>query len=142
MEQYITFLGNHPILSTVWIVLAGLLIFGTLKAQFSPIKSISPQQLTLLVNRENAVVVDIRAEKEFKTSRIIDAKHLPNEKINKNDFASLEKFKDTPIIVVCNAGMTANPAAAKMFKAGFSKVSVLQGGMSAWQGAGLPVVKK
>jgi rhodanese-related sulfurtransferase len=35
--------------------------------------------------------------------------------------------------------MSAVPVANKLFKSGFSKVSVLKGGMNSWTGAGLPV---
>jgi rhodanese-related sulfurtransferase len=98
--------------------------------------------MTFLMNREDGVVIDIRNEKEFKTSHILDAKHLPAEKVTNNDFASLEKDKDKPIIVVCTAGMSASKVASQLMKAGFSQVNLLKGGMNAWVSAGLPVAKK
>jgi rhodanese-related sulfurtransferase len=94
-----------------------------------------------LVNKEQGVVVDIRSEKDFKASRIIDSIRLPLEKANKNDFSALEKNKDKPIIVVCAAGLTATKVANQLSKAGFSQVSLLKGGLNAWVGAGLPVAK-
>ena len=142
MEQVITFAGNHPLLSGSWVVLVLLIIFTTIKMKLSPIKQLSPQELTFLVNRENGLVVDIRPEKDFKTSRIIDSVHLPNEKVNSSDFTSLEKHKDRPIIVVCAAGMTASRAATLLSKAGFAKVSLLKGGLNSWLSAGLPLAKK
>jgi len=138
MEQYITFFGNHPMLSAVWVALIVLIVFTTIKMKMSPIKMISPQELTFLVNREGGVVVDIRDEKAFKAGHIIDAKRLKD----KNNFSALESYKDKPIIVVCNAGISAQSVAAQLLKAGFNKVSVLKGGISAWLNAGLPVVKK
>jgi rhodanese-related sulfurtransferase len=107
----------------------------------SPIKQLNSQELTFIVNKEQGIVIDIRSDKEFKTSSIIDAKHLPNDKVKNNDFSSLEKYKDKPIIVVCAAGMTANKVANQLLKAGFDKVNLLKGGMNAWTTAGLPVVK-
>ena len=142
MEQLITFAGNHPMLSFAWIAIVLAIIVISIKIKMSPIKQLSPQDLTFLVNRESGVVVDIRPDKEFKTNHIIDALSLSNEKIAKNDFSSLEKHKDKPIIVVCAAGMTATKVANQLMKAGFAKVSLLKGGMNAWTGAGLPVVKK
>jgi rhodanese-related sulfurtransferase len=105
----------------------------------SPIKQISPQELTFLMNKEQGVTLDIRKEKEYKTAHILDAVSLPNEKITENGFNTLEKYKDKPIIVVCAAGMSAVPIANKLYKSGFSKVSVLKGGMNSWTSAGLPV---
>ena len=142
MEQFITFATNNGMLSAVWLALIVMIIVTTIKIQMSPIKKISAQDLTFLVNREEGVALDIRSEKDFKNSHILDAISLPNEKIAKNGFASLEKHKENPIIVVCAAGISAVKVANDLYKAGFSKVSVLQGGMGGWTSAGLPVSKK
>ncbi|CAM5213605.1 rhodanese-like domain-containing protein [Alishewanella longhuensis] len=141
MSQFIEFLGNHPLLSGIWVVLFLLIVGSWLKSMFSSIKAISPTQLTLLVNRENAVVVDIRSEDEFRKGHITDAKNIKQAEIDSQKLAGLEKQKDAPIIVVCQAGMSASKAAASLAKQGFTKVSILQGGMGAWTGASLPVVK-
>ena len=142
MEQFTTFLAANSMLSAAWIGIAIAIIFITIRIQMSPIKQLNNQELTFLVNKEEAVIIDIRGEKEFKTSHIIDAKHLASDKVTNNDFASLEKHKDKPIIVVCAAGITASKVANQLLKAGFSQVNLLKGGMNAWTGAGLPVVKK
>ncbi|SET86171.1 rhodanese-like domain-containing protein [Thalassotalea agarivorans] len=142
MNELMIFAGNHPILSTVWVVLVLMIIVTSVQIKMSPVKQYSPQELTFAVNKEDAVVVDIRSENEFNKGRIIDAKHLGTDKANKNEFASLEKFKDRPIIVVCNAGISAQKVAAQLFKAGFTKAGLLKGGMNAWLNASLPVTKK
>lgn len=141
MQQYIDFFSNHPILTAVWVVLFVMLIGSWLKSLFSPIKQVTPTELTMQVNRSNAVVVDIRAEADFNKGHITGAKHLPLADIEKQQVASLEKHKAEPIILVCQAGMSAQKAAASLLKQGFSTVSVLQGGMGSWTGASLPVVK-
>lgn len=142
MDQLMTFASNHPLLILAWVGVIVALIVVTVLIKMSPVKQLNPQELTLLVNREQGVVVDIRSEKEFRTSRILDSVHLATEKANKNDFASLEKYKAKPIIVVCTAGMTASKVANQLLKAGFSNVNLLKGGMNAWVSAGLPVAKK
>ena len=141
MQQYIEFFSNHPILSAVWVVLFIMLIASWLKSMFSPVKQITPTELTLQVNRHNAQVVDIRAEVDFSKGHITAARNLSLADIEKQQLAGLEKHKAEPIILVCQAGMTAQKAAASLIKQGFTKVSVLQGGMGAWTGASLPVVK-
>lgn len=141
MEQLIAFATNNALLSAAWVAIVILLIFTTIKIQLSPIKKISTQELTFLMNKEDGIVVDIRPEKEFKSGHILDAKHLSSEKANKNDFASLENYKDKPIIVVCAAGLTAVKVANSLYKAGFTKTSILKGGMNSWVGGGLPVSK-
>ncbi|WP_286263428.1 rhodanese-like domain-containing protein [Thalassotalea atypica] len=142
MEQLMVLASNHPLLSLAWVGIFVALIVVTILIKMSPIKQLSPQELTFLVNREEGVVVDIRAAKEFKSSHILEAVNFSMEKANKNDFTSLEKYKDKPIIVVCAAGMTASKVANQLLKAGFANTNLLKGGMNAWVGAGLPVAKK
>ncbi|WNO60389.1 rhodanese-like domain-containing protein [Rheinheimera sp. MMS21-TC3] len=141
MQQYIEFFSNHPMLSLAWLVIAGLLIFGWAKQRFSSVAQVTPTELTLQVNRHDAVVLDIRAEADYAKGHITDAKHLTAADIAAQKLAGLEKKKDVPIIVVCQAGMSAQKVAANLAKQGFSKVSVLQGGMSSWTSANLPIVK-
>ncbi|KXJ57631.1 MAG: hypothetical protein AXW17_00670 [Colwellia sp. Phe_37] len=141
MDQLITFAMSQPLLSSAWLVIVLLIIVITIRIQMSPIKQLSTQQMTFLVNRESGVVVDSRSEKDYKAGHIIDAIHLDNEKVTKNDFATLEKHKDNPIIVVCSAGLSAGKVANQLAKAGFTRVNLLKGGMNAWLSAGLPVTK-
>lgn len=129
-------------LSAIWVALFVMIIVTTIKINLSPVKQISPQDLTFLMNREQGVALDIRAEKDFNANHILDSINLSNEKINKNGFVSLEKHKENPIIVVCSAGLSAVKIGNDLHKAGFARVSVLKGGMGAWTGAGLPVTKK
>lgn len=142
MEQFITFVSNNGMLSAVWVALVVMIIVTTVKINLSPVKQISSQDLTFLMNREQGVALDIRSEKDFNAGHILDAINLSNEKITKNGFVSLEKHKQNPIIVVCSAGLSAVKIANDLHKAGFARVSVLKGGMGAWTGAGLPVTKK
>lgn len=138
MDQYIEFISNHPVLSIIWLALVAMLISSWFKSKFSAIRQINPQQLTLLINRDDGQVIDIRAQKEFNSGRIAGATHLNPEKAKQSDFSSLEKFKTKPIILVCTTGMTASGIATAMHKAGFERVYVLSGGMGAWQSASLP----
>ncbi|WP_440874978.1 rhodanese-like domain-containing protein [Thalassotalea sp. PLHSN55] len=142
MEQFTLFVSNNAVLSAAWVAIFLMIIFTSIKMKMSPIKQLSAQELTFLVNRKDGLVLDIRAEKDFKQSHILDAKHISQEKINNNDFASLEKHKDKPIIVVCTAGITASKVANQLSKAGFSQVSLLKGGMNSWLNASMPVAKK
>ncbi len=141
MEQLITFAGNNAVLSAVWVALVVMIIVTTIKMKMSPIKQITSQEMTLLINREEGIALDIRKEKDFKAGHILDSINLSSEKITKNGVSSLEKYKDKPIIVICYAGMSAVQIANKLSKAGFTRVSVLKGGMNSWTGAGLPVAK-
>lgn len=141
IEQLIEFVGNNPILSSIWVGLVVFIIYSFVSAKVSPVKELSTHETTLLINKEDAVVLDIRPAAEFKKGHILGSKQIKQEQINKAEFASLEKDKDKPIIVVCAMGMTSKKTASQLLKAGFEKVSVLKGGINAWQAASLPVSK-
>lgn len=141
MEQFIEFIGNHPLLATAWVGLFLWLCFSVVNSHLSPIKELGTHDVTMLMNRSDAVILDIRAPADFKKGHILGAKTLTQEQVNKAEYKSLEKFKSKPIIVVCAMGVSARRTATQLLKAGFSQVSVLKGGMNTWNSEGLPVKK-
>ncbi len=142
MQEYLDFLEANQVLAIIWLAIFGAVIFVSIKASVSGAKKISHQQATLLMNRENAVVVDVRGDAEFKQGHIIGSKQVPLSKFKNNELSSIEKHKDSPIIVVCNTGMTSTQACQMLLKAGFSNVHNLQGGITEWRSANLPLTKK
>ena len=94
MEQLITFAENNAMLSMAWLAIVSMLVFITIKSKLSPVKEINTQELTLKVNREDAQVIDIRSEADFKKGHILGSKHLTVEKVNNNQLQGLEKAKD------------------------------------------------
>jgi rhodanese-related sulfurtransferase len=141
MQQVIEFASNHLILSVAWVVLFVLIIYSYISGAFSPIKALSTHDATLKINKEDAVIVDVRDTKAFNSGHILDAKQLKPEAIRNKQFASLEKYKDKPIIVVCAMGNVSRSTATELHKQGFAHVNILQGGMSSWESAGLPLSK-
>ncbi|BDM62669.1 rhodanese-like domain-containing protein [Shewanella sp. NFH-SH190041] len=141
MQEYLEFFKAHPMLSVAWVVLFVALIVTMVKSALSGIKNITHQDLVVKVNRENAKVVDVRSKEEFKKGHIVDALNVPLADIKNNQLAALEKFKSSPIILVCNTGMTSGQAAQLLAKQGFENLANLKGGMGEWQSANLPVQK-
>ena len=141
MDRVIEFAGNNIVLAGVWVALVAMLIFSYVSSLTSSIKEVSTHDATLMINKEDAVVLDIRAQKEFKAGHILGARQIKPEALREKNFNTLENSKDKPIIVVCAMGNQARGTANAMSKAGFSKVSVLKGGMNAWQSASLPISK-
>lgn len=142
MQAYIEFFQANPILSLAWVGLFTALIVSVIKASTSKVKNISHQELTILVNRQNAKIVDVRGKEEFRKGHIVDALNVTLADIKNNQITSLEKHKTNPIILVCKTGMTSSQAAQLLVKEGFEHVHNLKGGMDDWQTANLPVVKK
>lgn len=141
MEQVSQFVSNNLVLVGIWAALFAMLVYSYISTLFSSIKEVGTHELTQLVNKEDAIILDTRAVKEFKAGHILGARQIKEQDLKERNFAVLEKSKDKPIIVVCAFGNTARGVANAMAKAGFSQVSILKGGMSAWQNASLPVAK-
>lgn len=141
MQEYIEFLKANPMLSLAWIGLFIGLIVSVFKSTVSKVTTVDHQQATLLMNKQEAKVIDVREKADFKKGHIVGALNVPLSEIKNNQLSALEKFKASPIIMVCNAGMVSSQASQLMVKAGFESVHNLKGGMGDWQSNNLPVSK-
>ncbi|WP_435275270.1 rhodanese-like domain-containing protein [Psychrobium sp. nBUS_13] len=142
MQEMIEFFQANIWLATAWVILFLAVVFTSIRASINGVKKINHQQATMLMNRQDAVVIDVRGDGEYKKGHILGSKLMPLSKFKNNDLASIEKYKDTPIIVVCNSGMTSNQACQMMQKLGFNDLYNLQGGITEWRNANLPLTKK
>ena len=61
MERFLEFIGNHLVLSSMWLISLGAIIFYH---QRTGSQAVAPQHAVRLINRNNAVVVDVREKKE------------------------------------------------------------------------------
>jgi len=104
-------------------------------------KGVSISEATLLINREDALVLDVRETSEWSTGHIPNARHIALGQLAKH-VSELEKFKDKPVIVCCASGNRSSTACGTLQRAGFTRVFNLSGGIGAWSGAGLPVTTK
>ncbi|MBJ7537869.1 rhodanese-like domain-containing protein [Marinomonas transparens] len=138
MNQLIEFSINHWEMVAVFLAILATLLFVESK---SGAQSLTPSAATNLMNTEEAIIVDIRPEKEFKSGYITGALNVPATKM-KDNLTRLEKHKDAPIILVCKSGVTSGASAKDLKKEGFTKVYKLQGGIAEWQSSNLPLVKK
>jgi rhodanese-related sulfurtransferase len=93
------------------------------------------------VNQRQAQILDIREANEYKAGHIPNSKHLPLSELD----SGLKQAKidsNKPIILVCLSGNKSNTALAKLKKAGCKDVVCLEGGISAWNQAGMPLIKQ
>lgn len=140
MEQLFEFITNHLILSSAFVAILTLLLIDIFGANLKGYPSTTPGEATQLINREDAVVLDIREEGEFHSGHIVNAIHIPLGFL-KDRSAELEKYKSRPIIAACRSGSRSGKACSMLKKAGFEKMYNLKGGMMAWQHASLPIDK-
>ncbi|WP_437613328.1 rhodanese-like domain-containing protein [Erwinia sp. V71] len=141
MQEIMQFASNHPILSMAWVVLLVLVIVTTVKGMFSKVKTISRGEATRQINKEDAVVVDVRSRDDYRKGHISGALNIAAADIKKGSFGELEKHKAQPVIVVCATGTSAAESAAQLSAAGFAQVSVLKEGIAGWSGDNLPLVR-
>ena len=134
------FIGNHPILSLAFFAITVALIANELSRFTHGYKTISPAELTRLINREDALVVDVSPLNDFEKGHIVGSKHVVLSQFDPES-KLLAKIKDLPVAVVCRTGMQAGGAAKKLVKADFKHVYMLEGGVAAWKSADLPLTK-
>ncbi|USQ14578.1 rhodanese-like domain-containing protein [Legionella lytica] len=137
MEQLGQFITNHWQLWLLFIIVLFLTFLNELITQKKKAKQLSPQAAVDLINNENAVVIDLRDKEAFKKGHIIDAIHAKNDDFEQQ---KMDKYKNQPIILVCERGLQSPAIATKISAQGY-KPSVLNGGMNAWLNADLPIVK-
>ncbi len=133
MERFIEFMQHHPILFGILGVLA--VLFFIVEGKRSG-RKISPQALGGFVNREKAVIIDLRDAKEFREGHISGSRNIPFSSLKSH----LEELREIsqPIVMVCKMGQTAGSAVQEV---GGEKLYRLEGGILGWQGQGLPLVK-
>ena len=132
------FVRNNILLIAVAVV-SGLMLLWPLVRRATGGPWVNAQQATNLINREDALIVDVRDPGEYGAGHILGARNVPVARID--SAASELKRKDRPLIVYCQGGERAPKAAAALRAQGFARVVNLSGGIAAWQQAGLPVEK-
>jgi len=105
------------------------------------IKEVDTVQAMHLINRQDALLLDVREQGEYDSGHIINSRLIPAGKL-KDRIGEIEKYRERPIIVVCRSGSRATPIASWLGKQGFGQVYLLSGGVLAWQKANLPLEKK
>jgi len=140
MQQLLEFIGNHLDLFAALVVVLLLLFGSTFINVIRGIKQVGPAEATQLINHDNAIVVDVREDKEFAEGHIINSLHIPMGNVQQR-ISELEKYKTTPVVVSCRSGARSNTVCGWLKKHGFEDVSNLKGGLMAWQSASMPVAK-
>lgn len=139
IEQMFEFAMNHPLLVGAFVLV--LLAWAAYEIYSGQSSGVSSSEATQLINREDAVVLDIREANDFKAGHIAGARNIPQSRLDER-ISELEKFKDKPVIIACKHGQSCGAAQAKLNKAGFERALKLRGGVAQWQADSLPLVKK
>ena len=90
------------------------------------------------MNREKAVLVDVREAGEYANERIAQSKNIPLAQLSEK-LPQTVKSKSTPVLFFCEHGARSGRAAAIAKKLGYEQAYSVAGGMRSWKSANMPV---
>ncbi|MFL0583916.1 rhodanese-like domain-containing protein [Solibacillus silvestris] len=90
------------------------------------VKTISTTELKTIINDKDKLFIDVRTPAEYKARNVKQFKNIPLG----SDFSKLPKDKE--IVVICQSGMRSKQACNRLKKLGYSRVTNIRGGMSAY----------
>ncbi len=134
------FAAHHTLLVMLFVVLALVLGGSEIARLFRGYRELTPAGLTLLINRESPLLVDLSSQQDFDNGHITGARHVPMSQFDPEN-KELAKVKELPVALYCKNGNTSAQAAARLVKAGFTRVHHLGGGLTAWRAADLPTTR-
>ena len=139
-EELLAFASRHQLMSIALVGLTLAIIANEIAQLFRGYKVLRPAGLTALINRDNALVVDLRPIADFEKGHIPGSKNVQMSQFDPEN-KQLAPAKALPVVLVCKTGQAAGTAAKRLKKAGFEHVHVLDGGIGGWQQADLPLAK-
>ena len=132
--------------TNVWLILiavasGAMLLWPTVRRAVHGGGEVGTLEATQLINRRDAVILDVREPGEYAAGHLPNAKHIPLAQLASR-MKELEKFKERPIVITCASGNRSGSALSLLKKNGFKEAVNLKGGIAAWQQASLPLEKK
>jgi rhodanese-related sulfurtransferase len=140
VKQFLEFVIHHWILWSIFVLIILVIIFEEIRGRIQGIARLTPHDLTRLINREEAVAIDVRDNAAFAKGHIIGSINIPHTKMD-GSIDKLKKYQQKPVVIVSSNGQTGPQEGVKLQHNGFNKVYFLAGGIAAWQEAGLPLIK-
>jgi len=131
--------GYNPLLALTALA-SGALLLWPLVRRTTGGPWVNTAEAIALINRQDALVLDVREAGDFGAGHILGAKNLPLARIEQGA-DEIAKRKQKPVIVYDEDGQRAAKAATALKRHGFTQVANLSGGLGAWRQAGLPVEK-
>lgn len=143
MAQFLAFLQKNPyhlLLFVAAVVSGGMLLWPLVSRTFRPGNEVGVLEAVQLINRRDALVLDVREPGEYAAGHVPNARHIPERELA-GRIKEIEKFKSRPVVVTCRTGARSGAACTILRKHGFNEVFSLRGGIVSWQQAAMPVEK-
>lgn len=138
MQRVLEFVGNHPFLSTLFVVLLLLWIAFEWRTLARGSFNLGSLDFTRQLNAGEALLIDLRPSADFERGHIHGARHLIPSQIDPAA-KELTKYKEATVLVYCQSGITSADVVERLLKAGYTRVYALKGGVAAWLQDQLPL---
>ncbi len=144
IEAFFVFLQKNPFNMMLFggaMASGVMLLWPLVMRPFRAGREVGVVDAVQLINRKDALVIDVRDTGEFDAGHIAGARHVPEKQLAER-LKELEKFKDRSLIVVCRSGMRSSAAVKILRDNGFNEAFNLRGGLGAWEQASMPLEKR
>lgn len=139
-SDFYVFIKQHALLVVIWSVLLIIVCYSLVMNWMRGRFEISCNKLILLINKRNAVVIDIRSHNDYNSGYIINSINIPLENIENNDSVSYKSFKNNPLIIVDNYATSLLSVKQYFNKLGIMEVYILKGGINNWKNNSFPLL--
>ncbi len=136
MDNFLSFVIEEWLLFAIAALLLGLITRSFFIAKLTGVATVNPNEAIRVINDE-ALILDVRLEKEFKQGHIKNSINIPVGALESR-IREIDKHKSDPILICCQTSSRSMLAGKTLRKHGFDKISVLSGGLNAWTNANLP----
>jgi len=143
LESFLLFVQKSPfnmLLLGLAVSSGGMLLWPLISRPFRQTHEVGVNEAVQLINRREALVLDVRDTGDFAAGHIVGARHLSESQLA-DRLKELDKYKSRPVVVVCKSGTRAPVVSGLLRKQGYAEAFALRGGILAWQQAGLPLEK-
>lgn len=120
------------------VVVFNLLLWSILQSSVPGANTVSALEMPGLQRKGKSIIVDVSKTDEFARAHIPKSVNYPLEDLDTKD-KTLQKFKDSTVILVCQTGTRSAKAAKKLLASGFSNVNLIRGGLASWNKENLPL---
>jgi rhodanese-related sulfurtransferase len=139
MGEIIAFANSHPLLASSVLVFLFAVLAYELRLKGQGLVQVSSQIAVQLINK-GATIIDVRPPEAYAGGHIVNAKNMPLASLV-GTADPINKKKDKLLLTVCDTGADARRAANALRKVGYGSSFSLKGGLAAWRGDNLPLVK-
>lgn len=138
MSRFLEFVGNHPLLVSLFAALLVAFVVVELRARARGSLNLSIFDFTRELNGGNSLLIDLRPGADFDRGHIRGARHYTPSQVDPSA-KDIGRYKDGTVLLYCQSGISSAEVADRLIKAGFQKVYSLKGGIAAWMQDQLPV---